>query len=99
MTTPDNLVQYIIMYKIKHFNNFNYDENGVLVNNNGIRFNFDFVEFCVDNKYLPDFKKNKILFNEKLKKLSLLVEVEKKYLLDYILRYLKLIVGNKTTLQ
>ena len=87
---PDSLIDYIVMYKLKHFKNFEYDENSVLINNTGIRFNFDFVEFVIDNKYFPDLYKDKDIFKKRLIYLSLLTEIEKKYLLEYILKYVRL---------
>lgn len=83
----DSLVSYLVSYKINNYSN-KWNKDGYLENNKGIKNNYDFVEFVVNNGYFPDRKKNMKLFHGRVKYLSLLVEIDSLILLGYILKYI-----------
>ena len=82
----NNLVDMLVMYKIKHYNNNDYDNNGVLINCYSIRHNYDFAKFVyIENiKHLKDDSKKKYLYKNKIEQLGFLVEIKYDILKEYL---------------
>ena len=80
-----NLCGIIVSYKLKNYQNEIRNSDGVLVNGNSIRHNYNFVRFAF--KYwirpLENNKKKKYLIKDRINSLSLLVELDKRILINY----------------
>ena len=76
----DNLINYIVAYKLKHYNKHDYDSNGILLNYNSIKNNYNFIKFVFECNYFENQKK----YNIRLKYLSKLVEIDIENLEKYI---------------
>lgn len=79
-----NFIDVLISYKLTHYNMKDYDENNVLINYYSIKKNYDFIEYVYKNLLRLQLK-DKIIFRENLKRLSILVSVDEIIILKYIL--------------
>lgn len=87
---PDNLVDYIVRYKLKNYNHMEYNEDGILENKKSLKKNIEFVDFVIDNGYFKNISsnKNKKKFIDRIKYLSLLIDITENDLLIHIIQRL-----------
>ena len=80
-----NLCGIIVSYKLKNYQVDIRNSDGVLVNGNSIKHNYNFIKFAYEKwiKSLENNKKKKYLMNDRINSLSLLVELDKRILINY----------------
>ena len=73
-----NLIGIIVSYKIQTYKPYGKrDNNGVLINNNGIKHNYDFINFAYKYWILPlsTSERDKKIYIKRVESLGLLVEL------------------------
>ena len=80
-----NLCGIIVSYKLKNYQVDIRNSDGVLVNGNSIKHNYNFIKFAYEKwiKPLENIKKKKYLMNDRINSLGLLVELDKRILINY----------------
>ena len=80
-----NLCGIIVSYKLKNYQVDIRNSDGVLVNGNSIKHNYNFIKFAYDTwiRPLENNKKKKYLMNDRINSLGLLVELDKRILINY----------------
>ena len=79
-----SLIDLLIAYKLAHYNKIDYDHNNILINYESIKQNYKFIKFVYITWIHPEIH-NKKKFKKKLNELSILVEVNSKDILEYII--------------
>ena len=81
-----NLCGIIVSYKLQNYQT-EIRHNGVLVNGHSIRHNYNFVRFAfkywIQPLELEKNNKKKYLINDRINSLALLVELDKRILINY----------------
>lgn len=89
----DNLCDIIVSYKLKNYQTEIRNDDGVLVNGNSIKHNYNFVRFAYKywiqplelfcNNNTKNNKKKKYLIKDRINALALLVELDNRILINY----------------